>query len=152
MIGLFKKYSGEERMQPIVRFGRTSCLPDERVPLKLSPGSARKLVEAYLAETLSWGGESGSPVFTYGNRLSNPPSVPLSLMSPKLVGLLHGHYPIEEKVKPLDSQMGSVDLNAGIAVVIPSQAIIDTLDSPELSEGRAMEARHIRKELPSRPT
>jgi hypothetical protein len=63
---------------------------------------------------------------------------------PKLIGLLHGHYPIEEKVKSLDAQAGSVDLNAGVAVVIPAQAILDTLNYPELVEQREAENQKAR--------
>lgn len=141
MVGLFRRYSGQEHMQPIVRFGRVSCMPDERVPLTLSPESSPTLVEAYLAEMLSWGGESGSPVFSSTLHLANPPSIPLSLGNPRLIGLLHGHYPIEERVKSLDPQAGTIDLNAGIAVVIPAQAILDTLNSPDLAAQREAEDR-----------
>src|SRR5205823_3354361 len=103
MVGLFKTYYGQDRLQAIVRFARISSMPDEKVPLTLSPNTVPVMVSAYLAEMLSWGGESGSPVFTYGlNALIAPSTVPMSFQNPRLIGLLHGHYEVQERVKPLN--------------------------------------------------
>jgi len=136
-IGLFRKYYGQDRLQSVVRFGRISSMPDEKVPIELSPGCQPVMIDAYLAEMLSWGGESGSPVFTYGLGVHGPEALPMSYQNPKVVGLLHGHYPLEEKIKPVGSTIESVDLNSGIAVVILSQAIIETLELPQLQQERS---------------
>jgi hypothetical protein len=135
MIGLFKKFHGQEHLQPVIRFGKISGMPDEKVPLQLTPEGTEVLVEAYLIESLSWGGESGSPVFTYGlNQIFATPGVPMSLQLPRVIGLLHGHYQMEEAVEfqPRECETsGTVNLNSGMAVVIPAHKILELLDYPD---------------------
>ncbi len=54
--GLFVPYSGYERMYPIVRFGRVSLVTEEKIKWK------DQLMDLYLIESGSFGGNSGSPV------------------------------------------------------------------------------------------
>jgi hypothetical protein len=62
--GLFMSHYGQQRNQPIVRFGRVAMISDERVHWK-GPGKSPEALELYLIETQSFGGNSGSPVFFY---------------------------------------------------------------------------------------
>jgi len=92
-------------------------------------------VDAYLVETRSWGGESGSPAFFYGEPGRIPPQCPTTLL-----GVLHGHFDIKKAVKAsgggettgggsftYETTTQIVELNSGIAVVLPAQDLHDLL-------------------------
>jgi hypothetical protein len=133
-VGLFSEYSGKQHDKPIVRFGNISLMHEE-MPLKLTAGSdATTLTDAYLVEARSWGGQSGSPAFIY-YALDRKPGV-VSVGGPRfvLLGLTHGHYEIKKSVAFIGDIIGSgkVPVNAGMAIVIPAQKIIDTLMQEEL--------------------
>ena len=53
-----------------------------------------------------------------------------------MLGLLQGHFPIQERLKKRDGDavevIGELDLNSGIAVVIPASKILETLQHPTL--------------------
>jgi len=148
--GLFSKFAGEERNQPIIRFGNISLMPHEQIPVKLDPGSeSTTLIHAYLVESKSWGGHSGSPAF-----IVYPPDrvqgeMVLTSENPiVLLGLVHGHYYIDQDVAftgDIFYGSGKVPVNAGMAVVVPAQKIIDTLMLPELVEKRERLLGEIRK-------
>jgi hypothetical protein len=149
LVGLFAQHAGtDERMQPIVRFGQISRMPNDRVRIKLDEHTSTD-VYAYLVETKSWGGQSGSPVFIHyapdrlhtgvgGNMLLN------TALPPKLLGIVHGHFHDKGSVRadgPEDDAydlplIGNVKLNTGIAIVIPAQAIIDLLMDDEFVDER----------------
>jgi hypothetical protein len=147
MPGLFTSVPGETRDQPIVRFGHIALGLQDAIRINIPSGSVD--VDAYLIETRSWGGESGSPVF-------------VSFMGPqgyaqeregaaRILGILHGHYEIERKVKFRRSEADAVaPLNAGIAVVIPAQKIIDLLTEEErFVKNRADQIRKIDEARPA---
>ena len=65
-----------------------------------------------------------------------------------LLGLVHGHYYIDQDVAftgDIFYGSGKVPVNAGMAVVVPAQKIIDTLMLPELVEKRERLLGEIRK-------
>ncbi len=146
-IGLFSSLPGEQSVNAIVRFGKIAH-PLTRVPIADVAGDVR-YVDAYLVESRSWGGESGSPVFLYDEHYAKPYRSPLdselydyyggiqesritsSQVRPNLLGLLHGHFEINRHVRTSQGQTtGEVDVNSGIAVVIPASKIIQTLSDP----------------------
>lgn len=132
--GLFSERPGRERSHPIVRFGDIALMPREPVSITVDPVTASVPVDAYLVEARSWGGQSGSPAFIYF-----PPghSFAPGMGSPRLLGLVHGHYPITERVNLSgDYGTGEVKLNSGIAIVIPSQCILEVLNHEDLVEAR----------------
>jgi hypothetical protein len=139
-IGLFNQNPGLERSQPIVRFGNISLMPREPIPTKMHPGSETEtLVDAYLVEARSWGGHSGSPAFIYYSDSDRQPVVVIGeTPKPTLLGLVSAHYEIKSDVKFLGDILGSgsVPLNAGMALVIPAQHIIDVLMSEDLVKER----------------
>jgi hypothetical protein len=55
--GLFKHHAGNSRNSPIVRIGNIALMPSEKIQLE------NHLMDAYLIESRSIGGLSGSPVF-----------------------------------------------------------------------------------------
>jgi hypothetical protein len=70
--------------------------------------------------------------------------------APALLGLVSGHYPIPRQPEhvrdSLDSTIGSA--NAGIAVVVPAQAIIDVAMSDELVRQRGEAKKEIENDIP----
>ncbi|MCZ7627379.1 MAG: serine protease [Candidatus Methylomirabilis sp.] len=139
-VGLYSKYFGVTRNQPIVRFGHVALMPDEQIPLKLYPGESGQPVlgDAYLLELQSWGGQSGSPVFVYYPADRELNRLKVRGAGPELLGLIHGHHDLDKKVKFTGDFPGTakVPLNAGIAILIPSQKINELLMGDELLEDR----------------
>jgi hypothetical protein len=124
--GLFSPLPGRGRFQPIVRFGRIAMMPDEKVVVRISPREPVE-VDAYLIEAHAWGGHSGSPVFVHGRGGEPGNGRERGEPTPALIGLVSGHVPV--RTRPLRDSLDSTaeSDNAGIAVVIPGQAILDLL-------------------------
>ena len=71
--GLFSSYVGQQRNQPVTRFGKVALMPDEKIEWEIEKGKPLRLVDLYLVECLSFGGNSGAPVFfnmAMGGRLT----------------------------------------------------------------------------------
>jgi hypothetical protein len=163
LVSLFEQLPGRVHDLPVVRFGNISRLPDESVAIDLAPNWTVD-VEAYLAETRSWGGESGAPTFLYfsidrhaeglgkGTILVGNTDLPSSIANVQgLLGIVHGHYDIARKVKGAEQfgMMATVDVNAGMAVVIPAWTILETLEKEELVEERERIEQESRNEEPT---
>jgi hypothetical protein len=139
-IGLFAGFYGTQRIQPIVRFGKIALQPYEQVAAQLDPTSdALTPIDAYLVEVTAWGGQSGSPVFAYFppgrvQGMSASEYERFERRLPCLMGIIQGGYPYEIKAQSADDV--KLKLNAGIAIVIPAQKIIDTLMRKEFVEDR----------------
>jgi hypothetical protein len=145
-VGLFTRHPGQIRSEPVVRFGNVSLMPRQRVPIRMAPGDHAPIidVDAYLVEARSWGGQSGSPAFVYYTLARERPggeagpgavlTMSSGIAAPAVLGLVHGHYDIEQEVAFTGDILGSgrVPVNAGIAIVIPAQKIIDILMDEEL--------------------
>jgi len=88
-------------------------------------------IEAYLIESRSIGGLSGSPAFVRQ-------TVPGGMGSFYLLGLMHGHWdiPPEQKNDLLMSGDYFGRVNMGIAIVITAKKILEVLYHPELVERR----------------
>lgn len=138
--GLFSAFPGSRRIQPIIRFGSVSLMPDEKIPVKLDPAARHTPVDAFLVEAHSRGGVSGSPAFVLCDpRERENPIDPRDDPPIRLMGLVSSHYNVVgDDDDPLlyGENLGDVELNAGLAVVIPAQAIAEVLDSPEMSKER----------------
>jgi hypothetical protein len=151
-VGLFTPQAGTEHSHPIVRFGNVSLTPREKVSIKLSPDPAatRVPVDAYLVEARSWGGQSGSPAFMFYAPDRRPGTLTVGAPRFALLGVTHGHFDIEQKVKLIGARGGeaAVDLNAGIAVVIPAQKVIDQLMHKDLVARRAAILKQIQDAAP----
>lgn len=127
-VGFFNQYPGKGRNEPVLRFGNVSLVPEHPIEITM-PDATRLNVEAYLVEARSWGGHSGSPAFLARE------------MGPSgFLGLVSGHYTIPEKVvlrgDLADEGSATLPVNAGMAIVIPAQHIVDLLMQEELVEGR----------------
>jgi len=140
LIGLFAGYGGDDQAEPIARFAHVA-LGLKKISLRLNSGSLPVKVDAYLVETTSWGGESGSPVFHCKWPVSN--RVPISMGNPRLLGLLHGHFEISQNV----TGGGTVGLNSGIGIVIPSHAIQECLMHPDFVAEREKRKQKIESDV-----
>jgi hypothetical protein len=117
----------------------------------LQPSRIRTLAEpstkldAYLVEARSWGGQSGSPAFfldhpyrdpRIGIRMDKPGRSPGWF--PSLLGLVSHHYDIKRKFETTGDVLGEaqLDVNTGMAVVIPGQNILDLLHDEDFVRER----------------
>jgi hypothetical protein len=152
MIGLLDPLETHTReVELVARFGHVA-LPEVTVSicLDLEKPSELTSVHARLIETRSWGGESGSPVFIHSEYYYDAsglssftgmlrPSgfrkseVRASQTDYTLLGILHGHFNAESPSEPnrVMPDEHIIDVNAGIAVVIPTEDILKLLMSDE---------------------
>ena len=125
------------RVIPMVRAGNISVMPETRVTTNWTPGE----IEAYLIESKSIGGFSGSPVFVYlpvrtSQTCGEYPESPTDLYY--LLGLLHGHWSLDifpqDRIKFEEEHIKGV--SAGIGVVVPAKKILEVLNQPSLNRLR----------------
>lgn len=144
MVGRFVTHDGQQKNTPSLRFGSIAMLPFEKV--KLEDGYMQ---EAFLVETRSLSGYSGSPVFVYRPTTEtthiptrNPyvdsysTSITDLVGRPMLLGIDHGH---KRRFKKVVNGAGithphgwKIETNTGMAVVIPAWRLKDWLEKPEL--------------------
>jgi hypothetical protein len=131
-IGLFTPFVGDLRFTPVIRTGTISMMPDGRIRHPVF-GS----VEAYLTESRSMGGLSGSPVFVrdtvqvQGQDRDGKPRLFYALGDFHLLGLISGHW---ETSSNIPDNKGVV--NTGISIIVPAAKILEALFSDELASLR----------------
>ncbi|CAN5829490.1 hypothetical protein BH23THE1_BH23THE1_33160 [soil metagenome] len=120
--GLFIQYAGQIEIQPILRFGRLSMIPVEKIRIKVN----EKVMSAnfYLIECTSFGGNSGSPVILKQNGAE--------INQIDLAGLITGSFNQFEKL-PYDTILKQ---NTGIAAVTPSYKLKEILLSSKVYDAR----------------
>ncbi len=144
--GLFTKVIGEAKNIPIIRTGTVAMMPDEKILFR------GKMVHAYLVESRSIGGLSGSPVFIR-ETISTPITVDRfkSRWPPDVheretgqgittelrglgrfyfLGSMMGHWDVPKSAIP--SAVEAV--NMGISPMVPAQKIYEIITQPELME------------------
>jgi len=135
--GLFTAHMGQKRNQPIIRFGKVALMPEEKVAWP-EEGKPPKLVDLYLMECLSFGGNSGSPVFFQLNPFREPGSVKLGKPQMFLAGVMKGHFQGANQVQITKSISNLTSLqNIGISGVIPASKLHEILFSRDVIELRA---------------
>ena len=144
--GLFVHHFGQERNIPIIRIGNIAGMPEEEIE---TPDFGK--IDAFLIESRSIGGLSGSPVFVKisepktGQRILRVEGRRMSVDEPRatgvdriyLLGLVHGHWdtlPSQIDTMAIDTRGESV--NVGIAIVVPAQKILEVLNQPEFQRDR----------------
>jgi len=124
--GLFIRHHGSKKNVPIVRAGNIAVMPDKSELIKTKGDD----IEAYLIESRSFGGLSGSPCFVYLTR----PNI-IGAWHIYLLGLVHGHWDLPDESQ-MDTTLLAIDgtgkINTGIAVVVPAEHILETINQPEL--------------------
>jgi hypothetical protein len=141
-IGLFIKQMGTSQNTPIVLRGSIALMPYENEWIKIDFDGKTQKVEAFLIESHSMGGLSGSPVFVH-----LPGAMPRRDVKDKLemrlrdthylLGLLFGYFKFELDTQSIQMPTEWVkQINMGISIVIPATKIVEAINQPELREMR----------------
>lgn len=129
--GLFTPYMGSERNYPIVRFGRVALVTDEKIEWQ------GKLMDLYLIEAGSYGGNSGSPVFFYLGSDREPGSIVIGSPILKLAGVMQGTFLDAYEIKVVETKEIPIAVSSmGIAAVVPGYKLHEILFSDELKGKR----------------
>ncbi len=156
---------GNRRNIPVLRLASVAALADEPVDW----GSRRR--PAFLIETRSLGGASGSPVFLHTAEIGRligggsedwsdvwlNPSTGEYELPYFLIGMMQGTHggqyandfasdPEDERVVPTDT-----DFNAGIGIVIRYQEILEVLNLDKLKAARMASVEQSKKDSGYRP-
>ena len=135
--GLFTSYMGQKKNQPIIRFGKVSLMSDEKIEWK-EKDKPVKLLDLYLLECQSFGGNSGSPVFFNLNPMRRPGQLNLGGPVIFLAGLMTGSFLNGIEVQTTDTVAKMISLqNIGIAAVTPAHKLHEILFSEELVKLRS---------------
>jgi hypothetical protein len=135
--GLFVNHHGKQRNEPIVRFGNICATPAEPVSTKVGD------LQAYLVESRSVGGLSGSPVFVdvgvfsvvdnvrHWRRGDHPAMY--------LLGVMNGHWDALVKRATVDDGLSASEyVNMGVALVTPIDKVLSVIQ--QSMYGRTIEA------------
>lgn len=136
-VAFFSQYYGKDTILPILRAGIISLMPHEKMKIKVGKDYYIETL-AYLADTISISGHSGSPVFS-----------PVNL---RLVGIMQGHYELDQYSNYDTDNKPQVKggTTTGISVVIPAQAIHDLLEMPVVAEQRRLlKAQYLKDKMNS---
>jgi hypothetical protein len=137
-LSVFHKRNGKNI--PIIRIGNIAMVPGERIYT-----DKYGEMDAYLIESRSLNGLSGSPVFT----IARFPE----LGTIYLLGLINGHWNVSSKtiVDEITQDTGiPAGVNVGIAIVTPASKIVDILNSDELITDQAkIEVDELSKNSPT---
>jgi hypothetical protein len=148
MVGLFYRHFGTKKNIPIVRFGTIAAMPEEPVDV------GGQQMDAYLVETRSIGGLSGSPVFTWLLPYTQRAELSMLRSSPiYLLGLMHGHWDLEKTLQDelTSDEAGSESLNTGIGVVVPVTKILEAINQESHVERRRQQFDEVRKKRAPTP-
>ncbi len=138
--GYFRGFSGQTRMEPIVRQGVIAMLPEEKLDTTL-----HKKGQLFLADLHAFHGNGGSPVFAnlggmhrgsfyLGDRYI-------------LLGVVSGYYPESEgfSVPAATVLTGEVRDNSGIATIVPGEELVKLLNSKEVQANRDNQVAKLTK-------
>jgi hypothetical protein len=136
--GLFAPFIGNFRNYPIVRHGKLAMMSEERIPWQ--PGVTEDL---FLADVMSFGGNSGSPVFI---RTGGDSQV-IGNINYYLLGVMQGFYSTDSKVSVQTAELNGVAKeNTGVAAVVPAEKISEILESPRAVSRRDLEVAKLLEE------
>ncbi|MBA2590309.1 MAG: hypothetical protein H0U98_16985 [Alphaproteobacteria bacterium] len=135
--GLFLHHSGAARNLPVMRSGTLAAMPIEPVE------TARGPTTAYLMESRSIGGHSGSPVFAnllaprsyYADKVL-PLPLPHEDQRYPMLGVLRSYFKTVDEGLSSNAASDDLSLNSGISTIIPSWEITDILNQPKQVEMR----------------
>jgi hypothetical protein len=141
-MGLFYFRHGKKRNHPVLRTGIVASMPDEPI----EDERTGLPYDAYLIEMRSFGGLSGTPVFTVfheGTLLNRPPrqfSSFVHQLAP--IGVIRGHWDLRREVT--DAFTEDVEqANVGLAIVTPIQKLTELLWRDDLVRQREEEERAL---------
>lgn len=147
LTGLFYNHHGKKRNIPVVRVGNIAAMPEERVLTRMG------FIDAYLVEARSIGGISGSPVFVHLGLVRRVGGELKYSVEPHgtyyLLGLMHGHYlesTTSDDVLTEDAQ-NKERVNMGIAIVVPSEKILEVINQPMIREAEDHVEKKLREQM-----
>jgi len=128
--GLFTKVTETTRNLPIVRIGNVAMMPDEKIPF------GDEYIDAYLIESRSIGGLSGSPVFVRETRTLTRKGDGYDVPVPVIhggglfffFGSVIGHWDLPAGFTPTKGET----VNMGIAPIVPASKIKEIIMQPKL--------------------
>lgn len=128
---LFIPYMGENRIYPIVRFGKVALIPDERVMVN---GEKK---EVYLIEAGAYSGSSGAPSFVNTEGAST---------ERKIIGIISNHFIDRLPVRPNETGQSSAIANLGIAIIEPAFKLQEILSGKEIENSKLSPKNILRVE------
>lgn len=141
--GMFSPYLGYNKNYPITRFGKVALITDEKIQFERYEPKANLL----LAETTTFGGNSGSPVFAYGSDYKINSNDSTDRINTKeqnhvaifLVGIMKGYFQENNPIAFMNTSTmtPTYSSNIGIAAIIPSYFLYEILQSPRLASIRS---------------
>jgi hypothetical protein len=145
VIGRFINHEGRQRNKPTARFGTIAMMPDDKDGIYNEHMSQHQ--EAYLVETHTVCGYSGSPVFFFIPAFSKRPKEdgaanPLAWRGPWLLGIDWAHIIAHEPVVNKDARgkwhkTGQfVEVTTGMMCVAPAWHLEALLNDPHLKSLR----------------
>lgn len=136
--GLFSHHYGQEQNTPIVRVGSIAAMRTARVATKVGQ------MDAYLIESRSIGGLSGSPVFAHPGVIRTTGDNAITFnTSFFLLGVVHGHYD--------ETGTAAAVVNVGIAVVVPIARLLELLEIPPIRDPERAEEERLLNEATATP-
>jgi len=138
--GYFRSFSGETRMEPIVRQGVIAMLPEEKLDTTL-----HKKGHLFLADLHAFHGNSGSPVFANLGGMHRGSFY----LGDKyvLLGVISGYYPESagSSVPAATVLTGEVRDNSGVATIVPGEELVRLLNSKEVQANRDSQVARLTK-------
>ncbi len=120
--GLFTHHAQTQRNEPIVRSGIIAAMP-QTITTKYAPGKQH----AFLVESRSMGGFSGSPVFVNPGVFRFDEEGQLKIRptfgTSYLMGVISGHWDAPEEVQITGGLPERASLNMGVAKVTPMEKV-----------------------------
>jgi hypothetical protein len=114
-------------------------LPEDRIRWQSDPAIAPEFVELYLLETMSFGGNSGSPVFFTQGADRQPGSIIIGPPEITLAGVMRGNFNETRPggfIQTPNAVLPVFGQNVGIAAVTPAHLLHEILYSEELKKLR----------------
>ncbi len=134
--GLFTSHVGQKKNQPIVRFGKVALISDEKIEWK-EANKIPKLLDLFLIEASSFGGNSGSPAFFNLSPMRTPGVISIGGSNLLLAGVVTGSFLHGANVQMTQVVTNLVSTeNVGICAVVPCQKLFEILQHEELLKSR----------------
>jgi hypothetical protein len=140
MTGRFINHEGRQQNAPMVRFGVISQMPGEPISYQLDGNRHDQI--SILADIRSIGGYSGSPVFLNEFPIFGRPPNAKNPGQHWLIGVDWGHIPLWSPVCGQDEEpigYTQVNINSGMAGIVPSWKLLDLIMSDDLVRARDLE-------------
>jgi V8-like Glu-specific endopeptidase len=141
--GLFIQYQGYKKINPIMRFGKVALIPEEKVQWD----TGEDFSDLIFVETTTFGGNSGSPIFSLPSSTRIDGGVTIGGSPVKLIGIIKGYYKEDSAIGLVEasSKTPFYTTNVGITGVIPSYLLYEILFDQRLISLRNETLKKVKK-------